>query len=358
MSATLGENIKLCVFGESHGKAIGGVLDGMPSGEKLSYDEINLNMQRRMPGTSNISTARKEPDKVNFLSGIMDGYTTGTPIAFEIENVDHDLNAYINFSYIPRPGHADFAVYAKYGEHADLRGGGHFSGRLTAPITCAGSIVRQMLERKGIQISSHVFSIGDVYDDILDIVHLDEGIMKKLQSETFPVISDEKKKLMTDAILQVKEEGDSIGGTIECVMTGMPAGVGDPIFDGLESKIAHAMLSIPGVKGIDFGSGFDGARTRGSENNDTFSWREGKVVTKKNDHGGILSGISTGMPIYFKVAIKPTPSIKKVQQTVNLSTHDDETISVTGRHDPCIVPRAAVVVESLAALVLADSLKL
>lgn len=356
MSSTLGEKIKLCIFGESHGKAIGGVLDGMPSGEKISYDEINLHMKRRMPGLSEISTARCEPDSIKFLSGVVDGYTTGTPIAFEIENVDHDSDAYSKFNQIPRPGHADFAAYAKYGEYVDLCGGGHFSGRLTAPITCAGSIVRQMLERKGIQIASHIFSIGDVYDDALDMVCVDEAVMKTLQLENFPVISSEKKKLMTGAILKVKEEGDSIGGTIECIITGVPAGVGDPIFDGLESRIAHAILSIPGVKGIDFGSGFDGAHMKGSENNDPFSWQAGKVVTTKNDHGGILSGISTGMPIYFKVAIKPTPSIKKVQHTVNLSTYEKETISVTGRHDPCIVPRAAVVVESLAALVLGDSM--
>lgn len=356
MSAILGEKIKICIFGESHGRSIGGVLDGMPSGEKVSYDEIKLHMKRRMPEVSEISTVRYEPDNIKFLSGIVDGYTTGTPIAFEIDNVNHNFDEYSKFNYIPRPGHADFAAYAKYGKHVDLRGGGHFSGRLTAPIVCAGSIVRQMLERKGIQLASHIYSIGDIYDDALNVICVDEDIMKRLQSETFPVISVDKKELMLEAILSAKEEGDSIGGIIECMITGVLAGIGNPIFDGLESKFAHAMLSIPGVKGIDFGSGFDGARMRGSENNDPFTWQDGEVLTTKNDHGGILSGISTGMPIYFKVAIKPTPSIKKEQRTVNFSNYKQETIKVTGRHDPSIVSRVAVVVESLAALVLGDSM--
>lgn len=352
-----GERIKLTVFGESHGEAIGAVLDGVPSGYKIDMDKVLTQMSRRAPGKDKTATPRLEKDFPNIKSGILNGVTTGAPIACLIENTNTKSSDYSNLMDSPRPGHSDYTAYVKYNGNNDIRGGGHFSGRLTAPIVFAGAVLRQILEQQGIKIAAHISSIADVEDSVFNPVEISDSLIDELNVSCFPLIDKSKEEKMRSAVESARADGDSVGGTIECIVKGVPAGVGGPLFDGIEGAVSKAVFGIPAVKGIEFGSGFSGSKKRASENNDAFEFKDGKVVTKTNNCGGILGGISSGMPIIFKAAVKPTPSISKEQDTVNLQTGENAKLSVNGRHDPCIVPRAVAVVEAAAALAIFDLLE-
>ena len=354
MSSELGNIIKLRIFGESHSQAIGMVLDGIPPGTKIDMEKIHTFMKRRAPGRNNISTQRKEADKPVFLSGILNGITTGTPICAIIENTDARSKDYESIRNKPRPSHADYPAFVKYKEAHDIRGGGHFSGRLTAPLCIAGSICMQILESMDIFIGAHIKSIGDVNDKAFDPVAVGEDELNSIKDKDFPCIDDDASQNMIKKIQDVKKEGDSIGGIIECCAVGLPPGLGDPIFDGIENKISRGIFGIPAVKGIEFGSGFEGSSSLGSVNNDPFYYDNGQVKTKTNNSGGILGGLSTGMPVMFNVAMKPTPSIGIEQQTVDLSRQENTTLKIQGRHDPCIVPRAVPCVEAATATVILD----
>ena len=365
MSSSFGKNIKITVFGQSHSKGIGMTLEGIPAGKKLDMERLNAFMERRAPGRNAYSTPRKEGDKPDFLCGVVGDVTCGTPITAVIMNTNTRSQDYDILKDIPRPGHADYTGLIKYGEHRDYTGGGHFSGRLTAPLCIGGGIALQLLEEKGIRICSRIASIGDVKDegDLTEYV-LSNTIKEKdrtvyrnpAEERDFPTISEESGKRMQDLIAEAKSEGDSVGGIVECAVFGVPAGLGDPMFEGVENRIAQAVFGIPAVKGLEFGNGFGAAAVRGSVNNDAFRFDDGKVVTETNNCGGILGGISNGMPITFRVAFKPTPSIAKEQNSVNLKTMEATKLIVPGRHDPCIVPRAVPVVEAVAALAIYDIL--
>lgn len=352
-----GENIKLTVFGESHGEAVGAVLDGIPAGYKIDMDRVLIQMSRRAPGKDKTATPRVEKDFPNVKSGILNGVTTGAPIACVIENTNTKSSDYSNLLDCPRPGHSDYTAYVKYKGNNDIRGGGHFSGRLTAPIVFAGAVIRQILEQRGIKIAAHISSIAGVEDSAFNSVYINDSLIDELNISRFPLIDKSKEEEMRSAVESARMDGDSVGGTIECVIKGVPAGAGGPLFDGIEGAVSKAVFGIPAVKGIEFGSGFGGSLNRGSGNNDEFEYKDGKVVTKTNNCGGILGGISNGMPIVFKAAVKPTPSISKEQNTVNLRTGENTTLSVKGRHDPCIVPRAVPVVEAAAAIAVFDLLE-
>ncbi len=352
----MGNRIKIEVFGESHSAAIGMTLTGFPAGVEIDEDGLMRFMERRAPGRNATSTPRKEADKPEFLCGIVNGVTTGAPITAIIRNSDQHSKDYEKLRYTPRPSHADFAAYRKYDGNNDVRGGGAFSGRLTAPICIGGGLAKQFLADEGYAvIGAHALMIGGVYDTPFDMVN-PENITVTADKD-FPTISDEAGERMREAILAAKADGDSVGGIIECAIDGVYAGLGGPLFDGLESKLAAALFGIPGVKGVEFGSGFACAKMRGSEHNDSFAFENGEVVTKTNNSGGIQGGITNGMPIVFRVAIKPTPSIAKAQQTVNLETGENVTLEIGGRHDPCIVARAVPVVEAVAALCILDILE-
>lgn len=351
MSGVWGDKIKFSIFGESHGVAIGGVLDGIKSGTKIDFDKIDTEMKRRNHRAF-YSTARDEKDEYEILSGVKDGVSTGSPIAFMIRNKDQHSKDYIDLNTTPRPGHADYSAVMKFGEYTDFRGGGHFSGRITAPLTLAGSIARQILENDEIKIVSHIYSIGEVVSrSILDTPLSDEEITK-LHDMEFPVLDDETKEKMQDEIQKYKSDCNSVGGIIECAVYGVEAGIGSPFFASVESEIAKMMFSIPAVKGVEFGRGFEISKMNGYDANDEYAIKDGKVQTLTNNNGGILGGITNGMPIVFRVAIKPTPSIFKTQKTVDLKTLENSEITLKGRHDACIVPRALAVVEAGAALTL------
>lgn len=354
MSCNFGSKIKLTIFGQSHSQAIGCVLDGIPAGVKLDLDRIEAFMARRAPGKNKISTARKEADKPNIISGIVDGVTCGAPICAVIENSDTRSGDYDKLRMLPRPAHSDFAAYMKHNGFNDIRGGGNFSGRMTAPLCFAGAVCIQLLENKGIHIGAHIASIGHVDDERFNAVSVSDDELSAVRTKDLPVINGEKGAEMVALIDSARSEGDSVGGTVECAVIGMPAGVGEPIFDGIENRISSIIFGIPAVKGIEFGSGFEGSKLRGSENNDEFINVNGSVKTRTNNHGGILGGISSGMPIIFRCAFKPTPSIAKEQQTVNLATGESEALVIGGRHDPCIVQRAVPCVEAAAAVAIAD----
>ena len=350
MSSQIGEKIKISIFGESHGEAIGVLIDNLPSGEKIDEEELRLFMLRRQGGNNPYSTPRKEADTVKFLSGLYNGMTTGTPLCAIIENNNTRSGDYN--PDIPRPGHADFTALARYGGFSDPRGGGHFSGRLTAPLCIAGGILSQILERRGVKIISHIYSIGNITDTPFDAISPDISSL----CPDFPVLDSDVKEKMQQEIISAKENLDSVGGVIECAILGVPCGIGNPIFDGIENKIANTVFGIGAVKGIEFGIGFDASKLRGSMVNDPFIIEDGEIKTKTNNHGGILGGISSGMPIIFRTAFKPTPSIAKAQQSVDLSEMEETTLEITGRHDPCIVPRALPCIESAAAIAIADLL--
>lgn len=354
--STFGKKIKVSVFGESHGEAIGAVIDGVPAGFEIDMDKVLVQMARRAPGKDKTATPRLEKDFPKVMSGILNGVTTGAPIACVIENTNTKSADYSNLLENPRPGHSDYTAFVKYGGNNDIRGGGHFSGRLTAPIVFAGAVLRQILEKKGIKIAAHISSIGNVYDSRFDGAEISDELIDTLNNSAFSLVDGSVEEKMRETVESARKDGDSVGGTIECAVVGMPIGVGGPLFSGIEGEISKAVFGIPAVKGIEFGAGFDSAHRRGSENNDAFEYKEGKVVTKTNNCGGILGGISNGMPIIFRAAIKPTPSISKQQETVNLKTKENTTLSVKGRHDPCIVPRAVPVIEAAAAIAIFDML--
>ncbi len=354
MSSETGKKIRVSIFGESHGTAIGAVMDNLPAGEYIDFEELQSFLKRRQGGNNKYSTPRKEADIPQIISGIKDGYTTGAPLCLMIKNentrsIDYETD-------IPRPGHADFTAYTKYNGFCDLRGGGHFSGRLTAPICAVGGILMQILKRRGIEIVAHLSSVGDVYDDKIDALSINEKQLSKIKSGSFPAFSDDAGEKMQELIVSVKEEGNSIGGCVECGIYGIDAGVGNPMFDGIENAIASAAFGIGGVKGIEFGAGFKSSKMKGSENNDEFYMDNGTVKTKTNNHGGILGGITTGMPITFNVAFKPTPSILMEQQSISFSKYENTTMSTKGRHDPCIAVRAVPCIEAISAIAISDFL--
>ena len=354
MASMWGKKLLISLFGESHGPAIGVVIDGLPAGEQIDFEEVRLAMNRRLAHDTAICTSRVEPDKFKVVSGIKNGYTTGSPVAAIINNEDISSKDYDFTSTILRPGHADYVSLVKHHGYADLAGGGHFSGRLTSLLTLAGAICRQLLARKGVQIAGHILSIGNVSDNSFNLINPGIGLINKLSLMNFAVINPQIECKMRGAIIAAKAEGDSVGGVIECAAVGVPVGVGEPIFDGIESSISSLVFGIPGVRGIEFGAGFAAAKMKGSEHNDAFIIEENRIRTKSNNHGGVLGGISSSMPIVFRVAIKPTPSIKKPQKTLNIKTGKEEQLELCGRHDPCIVPRAVVVIESALAISLLD----
>lgn len=351
MSSTYGENIKLSIFGQSHSAGIGMVLDGIPAGFAVDMAALQAFLNRRAPGQNAYSTTRKEADAPEFLSGIVDGFTCGAPISAVIHNTNTRSGDYANLRDCPRPGHADFTAHVKCSGYQDVAGGGHFSGRLTAPLCIAGGLCKQWLEKEGIHIGAHIASIAGIHDERFDPM---TPQLEQINSD-FPVISSSCGTQMREVIAQAKADGDSVGGIIECAVTGLPAGLGDPMFGGMEGRIAQIVYGIPAVKGVEFGIGFASAFRRGSQNNDAFTVQDGKVTTLTNNCGGILGGITNGMPLIFSAAIKPTPSIAKQQQSVSLSSLESTYLEIKGRHDPCIVPRAVPVVEAAAAIAIFDA---
>lgn len=354
MKNSFGSSVSLTIFGESHGAAIGCILDGLAAGIPVDEDFIASQMALRK-SVGEISTPRKEADAVKIVSGVFNGTTTGTPITFIIENQDTRSRDYGDLAYKARPGHADFTAQMKYHGFQDFRGGGHFSGRITAGIVAAGAVAISALNSKGIKIGTHILACGGIRDRFFANINDD---IDKLSGLTFAVLDDSCKDRMTDAILAAKSAGDSVGGILETAVCGFPAGVGEPWFDTLEGVLSHALFSIPAVKGVEFGAGFAAAELRGSQNNDPFRSEEGRTVTSTNNCGGILGGISDGMPIVFRCAVKPTPSIYMEQQTINMNTGENTSLQINGRHDPAIVHRARVVADSITALVLCDQLAL
>ena len=347
MSSTWKNNISFTVFGESHGPAIGVCMDNVPPGETIDVDKIYKFMSRRAPKKDGTTTMRSERDIPQIISGYHNGKTTGTPLVAMIANNDQHSQDYSNLSKLARPGHADYTGALRYRGFNDVRGGGHFSGRLTAPLCFAGAVAQQILEKRGIYIGAHIAEIHGITDKSFDPINTSRQDIIELKDKDFPVIIDVQGNEMKKEILNAREKQDSVGGIIECIAINVPAGIGSPIFDGLENSIAQLIFGIPAVKGLEFGAGFDVAKMTGSENNDEFYVNErGIVVTKTNCHGGILGGISSGMPITLRVAVKPTPSISQPQETVDYSAMKNETLVVKGRHDPCIVPRAVPCVEA------------
>lgn len=354
MSGVWGNNIHLSIFGESHGDGIGIVIDGLKPGFLIDMDKIERDMKRRAPGKDKLSTQRKEDDKPEILSGIFNGKTTGAPITMIIKNSDTRSKDYSKIKYLMRPGHGDFPGNIKYKGFNDYRGGGHFSGRITAPIVFAGALAKQILEEKNIFIGSHIKQIGKIKDKSFDFINLNKEIFEALLAKELPVIEDEKIKKIKDKILDVQREGDSIGGIVECGIVGVNPGIGEPFFDSLESTIAQLAFSIPAVKGIEFGIGFEFSNIKGSEANDEYYLENGVVKTYTNNNGGITGGITNGMPVVFRVVIKPTPSIAKEQRTININTLENDTLKINGRHDPCIVQRVLVVIEAISAIAILD----
>ncbi len=354
MSGIWGKNVKISIFGESHGVAIGVTIDGLPAGIELDLDYINLEMQRRAPGKNSLSTPRREGDQFEILSGFFNGKTTGTPLCSIIRNSNQKSLDYDAIKSIMRPSHGDYPGYVKYDGCNDYRGGGHFSGRITAPLVFAGALAKYILEKQGITIGSHIKSIENIEDQKLDYVNIDKEMIKSIKYKEFPVINDSLGETMKNAIHSARNEGDSVGGVIECVVLDIDPGLGSPFFDSVESRLAHAIFAIPGVKGIEFGLGFEISKLRGSHANDELYIEDERVKTHSNNNGGITGGITNGMPIIFKVAMKPTPSISKMQRTIDISTMTNTEVEVHGRHDPCIVQRAVPVVEAACALTILD----
>ncbi len=348
MSSSYGKDLRITIFGQSHAPAIGVTIEGLRAGLPIDMGALETFLARRAPGRAAYATARKEEDRPEFLCGVKNGVTTGTPLTAIIRNTDARSGDYTALMHTPRPGHADYTGWVKYGDAGDFAGGGHFSGRMTAPLCIAGGICLQLLEREGIRVWSHIASIGPVKD---------EGPWPaSTAGREFPTLSPTREAEMRRAIADARAAGDSLGGVIECAVVGAPAGLGDPMFDGMENRLAAILFGIPAVKGVEFGAGFAAAQMRGSENNDAFAVENGRVVTRTNHSGGILGGITTGMPVEFAVAVKPTPSIARVQDTVDLRTMEPAQVTVGGRHDPCIVPRAVPCVEAAAAVAVYDAL--
>ena len=353
---TYGFNLKLKIYGGSHDEKIGMTLEGIPAGEHVDFDALGAFMSRRAPGKDPYSTKRREGDVPHFLSGFDGNVTTGEKIEAVIFNSNMHSGDYSNLVDIPRPSHADFAARMKYGENVDLRGGGHFSGRLTAPMCIAGGICLQILARKNIYVAAHIASVGKIKDQAFDAVNVSKCDFDTLGEKSFPVIDDVAGEKMRVAIDEARLDCDSIGGTVECAAIGLPTGLGEHMFMGVEGRISSIVFGIPAVKAIEFGLGFACADLRGSENNDPFEMKDGRIVTRTNNCGGILGGMTDGMPLVFRAAIKPTPSIAKEQDSVSLSELKNVKLKIVGRHDPCIVPRAVPVFEAACALAIMDML--
>ena len=356
MSLMTGHKLKLSNFGQSHSQGMGVVLDGLPAGETIDLERVQEFLRRRAPGQGPWATARKEEDRPEILSGLVDGKTCGAPLCAVIANSDARSADYEELRRKPRPGHADYTAWVRYQGYNDIRGGGQFSGRLTAPLSFAGAVALQILERRGIYIGAHIAAIAGISDRSYDPVKVSAEDLALAGSRPFPVLCEASGKRMMEAIDKARQQMDSVGGVVECAAIGLPAGLGEPMFDGVENRLAAAIFAIPAVKGVEFGEGFGAALLRGSQNNDPFLWEGEQVVTSTNHHGGILGGITSGMPVIFRVAFKPTPSIAQEQQTVDLYAGTEATLGVRGRHDPCIVPRAVPCVEAAAAVTLLDLL--
>lgn len=354
MSSSFGHNFRFTIFGQSHSPAIGVTIEGIPAGEKVDLEVLQAFLDRRAPGKSPTATARKEADRPEILSGLVNGFTCGAPLTAVIRNTNTRSGDYANILDTPRPGHADFTAQMKFGGYQDVSGGGHFSGRLTAPLCIAGGICLQLLAREGITIGAHIASIAGIPDEPFDPVNLTSETLKGLSPHS--VLSEKAWEAMEKAILEAKSQGDSVGGIIECAALGLPAGLGDPMFDGLENRIAQAVFGIPAVRGLEFGTGFAAANMRGSRHNDPFYMEGSRVRTATNHHGGILGGISSGMPLVFRAAVKPTPSIAPEQDSISFAQGANAKLTIHGRHDPCIVPRAVPCMEAAAAVAIYDAL--
>ena len=352
MANSYGKLFKIALFGESHSEAIGVVLDGVPSGISIDMDEVLLEMSRRAPGNNEFSTPRCESDTPQILSGVFECKTTGTPIACIIKNTNTRSKDYT--PELIRPSHADYSGMLRYNGYNDYRGGGHFSGRITAPIVFAGAIAKQILRRENIEIFAHIKNIGDVYDESIDMANPDIDALRMLKNKTLPFISFEMENKASQLIISAKSNKDSIGGGVEAVICGIKGGVGSPFFESVESRISSMLFSIPAVKAVEFGKGTEFSKMRGSQANDSFYIESGNVKTKTNNNGGINGGITNGMPIVLTATIKPTPSIAKEQESVNIATKENVTMEIKGRHDPCIVQRAVAVIESALAITVLD----
>ena len=349
--------MRYSIFGESHGPAIGVVLEQVPPGLVLDRDAISKEMARRAPGKSPLSTARKEADVPEILSGVFDGKTTGTPLCAIIHNSDHHSKDYAKTRFLARPSHGDYTGFVRYQGCNDYRGGGHFSGRLTAPLVFAGAVAKQLLAQRGITVGAHISQIGTVKDKSFADTQLTPTLFQTLSEKAFPTVDDQAGAAMQAEILQAREELDSIGGAIQCAVLGLPVGVGSPDLGcNVEGVLAQHLFAVPAVKGISFGAGFAFASMRGSQANDPFYMDGGQVKTRTNHSGGVNGGISNGMPVLFQVAIRPTPSIGQEQNTINFSTMEDAKLTIQGRHDPCIVHRAVPVIEAAAALAICELL--
>ena len=356
MSGIFGLNIKMSIYGESHGKAIGVVLDGLPPGLALDEEAISREMARRAPGQSALTTARKEKDAVEIQSGFFNGYTTGTPLCARIANSDQHSKDYSILKDKMRPGHGDYAGYVRYQGYNDYRGGGHFSARLTAPLVFAGAVAKQALAQYGITVGAHILRIHDITEPGFNPLGESEATLKAIDAKSFPVINDNIGEQMQNCILTAKGVLNSVGGVIELMAINLPAGLGAPYFDSVESRLSQILFSVPAVKGREFGEGFGFAQLTGAEANDQMHYEEGKVRCYTNHNGGITGGLTNGMPLVFRVAMKPTPSISREQKTVSLAEQSDTTLTVVGRHDPCIVQRAVPVIEAVTAWTLWDLL--
>ncbi|MDD6254630.1 MAG: chorismate synthase [Eubacteriales bacterium] len=356
MSSEIGNKLKVSLFGESHGRGTGVVIDGFPSGIRIDDEKLLSFTARRRPGRDKTSTARREDDIPEVLSGILAGVTCGTPIAAVIKNTDQHSGDYKNISHEARPGHADYTGFVKYRGYNDVRGGGHFSARITAPLVFAGGLCLQYLEQRGIYIGAHLASVAGIKDEKFDPCRVTKEELLSPGHKKFPVIDDEAGEMMREEIEKARLDGDSVGGIVEVAATGLPAGLGSPIFDTVEGRLSYGYYGIPAVKGVSFGAGFGASAMRGSENNDEFYMEDEVVRTRTNNHGGILGGITSGMPVTAMIAFKPTPSISKPQNTVDYVENKDTVISIKGRHDPCVAVRAVPVVEAVTAVVLMDML--
>lgn len=356
MQSEWGNALQITVFGASHAPELGVKITGLPKGLPIDLNALQSFLDRRAPGNSAGSTPRREPDRVLIRSGITDGHTDGEALVAVIENKNADSAPYAAYRDVPRPSHIDYPARLRFGEDVDLSGGGHFSGRMTAAYCIAGGIALQMLSRMGVQIAAHLLSVGDVSDTPFDPVDPDPAVLTALGKKPFPVLDDACGERMRERIDAVQRAGDSIGGTIECIVTGFPKGRGTPLFSGVDSRLAALLFAVPAVRGVGFGSGFASADMTGSEHNDPYCLRNGEVRTETNRHGGILGGITTGMPIVFTAAIKPASGIALPQRTLNRKTGEQETLTVKGRHDACIAVRAVPVIEAVAALALYDLL--
>lgn len=347
---SIGKIFTVTVFGESHGQCIGTVVDGCPAGLALSVADIQTEMDRRRPGEGAASTGRAERDRVEILSGTLNGVTTGAPVCMMVRNEDVDDTDYERIGSLLRPGHADYTARVKYGGFSDLRGGGRFSGRITAAFVMAGAIAKKLLSSISVEIIAHTVEIGAIMARPVDFKKMSENSRKDPLRCADPQASAKMVRLIS----AVKEEGDSLGGIIECIAVNLPVGLGEPVFDNLDGELARAVLAVPAVKGVEFGAGFAAARMRGSENNDPFVIRDGEIATLTNNAGGVLGGISSGMPLVFRVAVKPTPSIVREQATVDIEKLESASLGMRGRHDVCIVPRAVAAVEAMAAITICD----